>query len=77
MPSLISDLITAPVGMFFLFTEHYDDDGLPRRLGLLSRAKLLDFLRVFLYLAHGIQSVSRTITIGLKHHIFNPSALVI
>lgn len=42
MPWLISDPITAPLGMFFLFTEHHDDDWLLRRPQLLSRARLLD-----------------------------------
>lgn len=61
MPSLISDLITAPLGMFSLFTGHHDDGWLPGRLELLSCARLLDFLGVFLYLAQGMRSVSRTV----------------
>lgn len=51
--------------------------GSPGDFEFLSYAKLLDFLRVFLYLAHGVQLVSRTITIRLKHYIINPSTLVV
>lgn len=64
MPWLISDLITVPPGMFFLFGERHDDGWLPRRLRLLSHAKLSDSLRVFLYLAHCAQSLSRAVIIS-------------
>lgn len=67
VPSLISDLITAPLGMFFLFTEQNDDGWLLGGPRLLSCAKFSDFLRVFLFLAHGSHLVSKTISTRLKY----------
>lgn len=76
VPSLISDLITAPLGMFFLFTEQNDDGWLLGGPRLLSCAKFSDFLRVFLFLAHGSQLVSKTINTRLKYSHRNTSRYV-
>lgn len=81
MPWLISDLITAPLGMFFLFTEHQHDGWLPGRPRLLSRAKLSDFPRVFfsswLVVHNQFPGLSLSARNTETHHIFNLSTLVV
>lgn len=47
VPALISDLITAPLGMFFLFTEHHDDGPLPRRPGLFELCQAFGLSETF------------------------------